>query len=215
MGRGCGTGNWERVLSSAPKISHCQKPPAYRYPFVTRDLPSGSGVDLTFGAPLPGNRLPPGSGSASLLLAQRTQRASDVIARRRQIRGPRESCFSPNSSTPPLVAGAAAVNRADPGQSPPWGGGWVRIAPGERRGRNGSREPWAAMAGSREHVRALRATRLVARWLGQKDGCARQARELWLGTARSGKGPCGQFGEQSRAPSAFAAIYSKGGIPCR
>ncbi|KAK7822024.1 hypothetical protein U0070_006573 [Myodes glareolus] len=23
------------------------------------------------------------------------------------------------------------------------------------------------------------------------------------------------FGEQSRAPSAFAAIYSKGGIPCR
>ncbi|GAB5570915.1 PACRG-like protein isoform X2 [Prionailurus iriomotensis] len=25
----------------------------------------------------------------------------------------------------------------------------------------------------------------------------------------------GQFGEQSRAPSAFAAIYSKGGIPCR
>uniref|UniRef100_A0A8C8XRF3 Parkin coregulated like n=1 Tax=Panthera leo TaxID=9689 RepID=A0A8C8XRF3_PANLE len=47
-----------------------------------------------------------------------------------------------------------------------------------------------------------------------RAGAGRKCQPAWRPACASPR-ERGAFGEQSRAPSAFAAIYSKGGIPCR
>lgn len=127
---------------------------------------------LTPSASLPGQPCTAGAAAASLLLAERVQRrlssmrgaarsgdrAEPRFPRARLAGGGNHGCWSSGrrAKAPPGVAAG------------------VRIAAGERRGRNGPPEPWAADAGfPRRRPRSRRSGFLAGLLLGPPESVAK------------------------------------------
>ncbi|KAB0407253.1 hypothetical protein E2I00_002822, partial [Balaenoptera physalus] len=160
------------------------------------------------------------------------QRASDVTARRREIRECCETSF-PRSSA--AGGGTCRCWRSRRWAKAPRGvAAGVQIAAGERRGRNGSKRE--AMQKSERH-RSVQLRNRVTDNCDQRTSSSAQIKHRTAVQQRKSSSSTSSpesarklhprpsdklnpktinpFGEQSRAPSAFAAIYSKGGVPCR
>ncbi|XP_044931970.1 PACRG-like protein isoform X4 [Mustela putorius furo] len=100
------------------------------------------------------------------------------------------------------------VGRGRRAKVPPGVGAGVRVAAGERRGSCDQRTSSSMQIKHRTTVQQSNSSSSTSSPETARKVHPRPSDKLNPKTINP-------FGEQSRAPSAFAAIYSKGGIPCR